>query len=163
MSNNLKKIAIFSAIAGAAAAGTYYLLQKNEAVKNQDEIDDDFDDFDDFDDENEVKQKRSYVSIDLDGAKEIVSENVIKAIDKTKEIITDFNVPEKIDKAKSFVEELTMSKEKESEKPEYTTVCEGADVKSEEIDTDSEIEKDFDEDFIDDRADSEDFEFSDDK
>lgn len=162
MAKNFGKIALFSTLAGAAAAGTYYLLQKKNETPNKDVDDiDDFDDFDDtFDEEFESSPKsknRAYVSLDLENAKEIVSENVIKAIDKTKEIITDFNVPEKLDKAKEFVEELAFSQDKNvPDEPVYTTVY-GDDDTKESTDTDAVDEN---EDLDADEAESEEFSFT---
>lgn len=116
MSKKLGKLILFSAMAGAAAAGTYYLLQKKNELplKDSDAIDD-FDDFDedlddDFDDQfSSYNKSRPYVSLDLENAKEIIGEKVMETIDKTKEKIVEFNVPEKLDKAKEFVGEYTHS------------------------------------------------------
>lgn len=119
MAKKFGKLVLFSALAGAAAAGTYYYLQKKQEdpCKDMDDIDD-FDDFDDdFDDEDDDTMEsshgknRSYVSLDLDSAKEIIGEKVIETIDKTKEKIVQFNVAEKLDKAKEFVEEMTSAAE----------------------------------------------------
>ena len=114
MAKKFGKFVMFSALAGAAAAGTYYYLQKKneDPLKDMDDIDDfdDFDDdFDDDDDDMEMphSKNRSYVSLDLESAKEIIGEKVIETIDKTKEKIVQFNVAEKLDKAKEFVEEMT--------------------------------------------------------
>ncbi len=115
MAKKFGKLVLFSALAGAAAAGTYYYLQKKQdnRFKDKDDIDefDDFDDEfdDDFDDSMDIphSKNRSYVSLDLDSAKEIIGEKVMETIDKTKEKIVQFNVAEKLDKAKEFVEEIT--------------------------------------------------------
>lgn len=114
MANKFGRLVVVSALAGAVAAGTYYLLQKkqDEPLKDFDSADD-FDDFDDdLDDDTEETtsdthstKNRSYVSLDLEGAKEVIGEKVIETIDKTKECIENFNVSEKLDKAKEFVEE----------------------------------------------------------
>lgn len=116
MAKKLGKLALFGALAGAAAAGTYYYLQKRSAAPN-----DDLDDFDDFDEdldddldddffEDSVNSTsganskgRSYMPIDLDNAKEIIGEKVIETIDKTKEKLEQLNVPEKLDKAKELI------------------------------------------------------------
>jgi len=118
MAKKLGRLVVFSALAGAVAAGTYYLLQKkqDEPFKDIDSADD-FDDFDDdLDDDTEDTtsdshntKNRSYVSLDLEGAKEVIGEKVIETIDKTKECIENFNVSEKLDKAKEFVEEKMVS------------------------------------------------------
>ena len=52
MAKKFSKLVLFSALAGAAAAGTYYYL-RNKANAPEDDIDD-FDDFDDFDEDLEV-------------------------------------------------------------------------------------------------------------
>ena len=105
MAKKFGKLVLLSALAGAAAAGTYYCLQKkqDDPLKDIDAADD-FDDFDDdFDDEEDApteahsNKNRSYVSLDLDNAKEIIGEKVIETIDKTKEKIENFNVSEKLD------------------------------------------------------------------
>lgn len=113
MSKKFGKLVLFSAMTGAIAAGTYYLLQKkNEPqLSDSDEIDD-FDDFDDdleddFEDHPTSSKSRSYVSLDIENAKEYIGEKVIETLDKTKEKIVEFNVPEKLDRAKEFVEEYT--------------------------------------------------------
>ena len=46
MSKKFSKLVLFSAIAGAVAAGTYYYLQKKNDAPSKDM--DDIDDFDDF-------------------------------------------------------------------------------------------------------------------
>lgn len=110
MSKKFGKLFIFSAVAGAAAAGAYYYLQKKQDDPLHEMDDEDFDDFDDdFDDDEDTpdnhSKKRSYVSLDIEGAKEIIGEKVIETIDKTKEAIEQFNVSEKLDKAKEIIEE----------------------------------------------------------
>ena len=121
MAKKFGKLVLLSALAGAAAAGTYYCLQKkqDDPLKDIDAADD-FDDFDDdFDDEDETpgeahsNKNRSYVSLDLDNAKEIIGEKVIETIDKTKEKIENFNVSEKLDKAKEIKEEPAPEKKEE--------------------------------------------------
>ena len=120
MAKKFGRFVLFSALAGAAAAGTYYYLQKkqDDPLKDIDTADD-FDDFDDdFDDDTEdtpseshTNKNRSYVSLDLDSAKEIIGEKVIETIDKTKEKIENFNVSEKLDKAREIIEEMTQPAE----------------------------------------------------
>ena len=87
MSKKFSKLALFSALAGVAAAGTYYLLQNRP--KRTDDITDDLEDLDDIDEdlENEdftsdptagstsSRNRSSYVSIDLENAKEKIGEN----------------------------------------------------------------------------------------
>ena len=137
MAKKFGKLVLLSALAGAAAAGTYYCLQKkqDDPLKDIDAADD-FDDFDDdFDDEDETpgeahsNKNRSYVSLDLDNAKEIIGEKVIETIDKTKEKIENFNVSEKLDKAKEIIEEMTQP-------------CAGPEASKEEPAPETEKEKD---------------------
>ena len=79
----------------------------------------DFDDEEDAPTEAHSNKNRSYVSLDLDNAKEIIGEKVIETIDKTKEKIENFNVSEKLDKAKEIIEEMTQpAAEPESSKEE---------------------------------------------
>lgn len=89
MSKKFGKFLLFSAVAGAAAYGTYHYLQnkddKSSSDKNED-TDDDFDDFSEDLDEEEIATKpRSYVSLNLDKAEAIATE----AFHKAKEVITD--------------------------------------------------------------------------
>ncbi len=107
MAKKLGKLVLFSALAGAAAAGTYYYLQnkKNDSSDDFDDIDD-FDDFDeDLDDDIDLTAKTANVTesknrsyIDLENVKGKIGEKVIETIDKTKETL---------DKAKEFIEEQT--------------------------------------------------------
>ena len=127
MAKKFSKLVLFSALAGAAAAGTYYYL-RNKANLPEDEFDD-FDDFDDFDEDLDDEdfssetpstnsKNRPYVPIDIDNAKEIIGEKVIETLDKTKEKIEHFNVSEKIDKAKEIIGEMTSP----TVEPVYTQV-----------------------------------------
>lgn len=107
MAKKFGKLVLFSALAGAAAAGTYYYLQnkKNDSSDDFDDIDD-FDDFDeDLDDDIDLTAKTANVTesknrsyIDLENVKGKIGEKVIETIDKTKETL---------DKAKEFIEEQT--------------------------------------------------------
>ncbi|MBE5877852.1 MAG: hypothetical protein E7290_13345 [Lachnospiraceae bacterium] len=111
MAKKFGKFMLFSALAGAAAAGTYYYLQRKQNEQNY--CFDDADDFDIFDEDidNDMNasaaKNRSYVSLEFENAKEKLGEKVIEAIDKTKEKVEQFNVSEKLDKAKEFVEGMT--------------------------------------------------------
>lgn len=112
MAKKFGKFMLFSALAGAAAAGTYYYLQRKQSEQNVSF--DDADDFDIFDEDidndmNTSAKNRSYVSLEFENAKEKLGEKVIEAIDKTKEKVEQFNVSEKLDKAKEFVEGMTSS------------------------------------------------------
>lgn len=111
MAKKFGKFMLFSALAGAAAAGTYYYLQrKQEEQRFSYDDTDDFDIFDeDIDDDMNASsaKNRSYVSLEFENAKEKLGEKVIEAIDKTKEKVEQFNVSEKLDKAKEFVEGMT--------------------------------------------------------
>lgn len=128
MAKKFSKLVLFSAIAGAAAAGTYYFL-RNKTNSPEEELDD-FDDFDDFDEDLDDEdfspnaanttgsKSHSYKPIDIDNAKEIIGEKVIETLDKTKEKIEHFNVSEKIDKAKEIIGEMTSP----TVEPVYTQV-----------------------------------------
>lgn len=128
MAKKFGKLVLFSALAGAAAAGTYYYL-RNKANVPEDDFDD-LDDFDDFDEDLEDEdfstdspsaagsKNHPYVPIDIDNAKEIIGEKVIETLDKTKEKIEHFNVSEKIDKAKEIIGEMTSP----AVEPVYTQV-----------------------------------------
>lgn len=115
MAKKLGRLALFGALAGAAAAGTYYYLQKKHS-----DLDDEFDDFDDFDDFDEDLDEdlleesgtntnvsntkaHAHIPIDIDSAKEMIGEKVIETLDKTKEKLEQLNVPQKLDKAKEMI------------------------------------------------------------
>ena len=89
MSKKFGKFLLFSAVAGAAAYGTYHYLQNkddNSSSGKSEDTDDDFDDFsEDLDEEEAATKPRSYVSLNLDKAEAIASE----AFHKAKEVITD--------------------------------------------------------------------------
>lgn len=113
MAKKLGKFMLFSALAGAAIAGTYYCLRnKNNA---SDEDFDEYEESDGFDKDLEdedfsadsTSNKHSHLPIDIDSAKEKIGEKVIETLDKTKEKLEHFNVSEKIDKAKEFIGEMT--------------------------------------------------------
>lgn len=128
MAKKFSKLVLFSALAGAAAAGTYYYL-RNKTNTSKEDLDD-FDDFDDFDEDLDDEDFSSdsintsgskshpYVPIDIDNAREIIGEKVIETLDKTKEKIEHFNVSEKIDKAKEIIGEMTA----QNVEPVYTQV-----------------------------------------
>lgn len=128
MAKNFSKLVLFSALAGAAAAGTYYYLRNKTNIPEEDL--DDFDDFDDFDEDLDaedfpsdsgntaVSKNRPYVPIDIDNAKEKIGEKVIETLDKTKEKLEHLNVSEKIDKAKEIIGEMTSP----TVEPVYTQV-----------------------------------------
>ncbi len=127
MAKKLGKLALFGALAGAAAAGTYYYLQKKHSVVADDF--DEYDDFDDFDEDldddffddsanNSTAKVRPHIPIDLDNAKEKIGEKVIETLDKTKEKLEQLNVPEKIDKAKEIISDKISPAV--SAEPQYT-------------------------------------------
>lgn len=128
MAKKFSKLVLFSALAGAAAAGTYYYLRNKANIPEENF--DDFDDFDDFDEDLEdedfssdstsaaVSKSRPYVPIDIDNAKEKIGEKVIETLDKTKEKLEHLNVSEKIDKAKEIIGEMTSP----TVEPVYTQV-----------------------------------------
>ncbi len=106
MSRKFGKFLLFSAVAGAAAYGTYYYLKSKEgtpAPAGEAEGDDDFDDFsEDLDDDGTATKERSYVSLNLDRAEAIASE----AFHKAKEVIVD-SVQQVKDTVKSVTESQT--------------------------------------------------------
>jgi len=125
MAKKFGKFALLGTLIGAAAAGTYYCLKnKNKITDNEHEDVDDNDAFD-ADLENEDFSSSSvnstniksfpHMPIDIDNAKEIIGEKVIETLDKTKEKIEQFNVAEKIDKAKEIIGGMTATSE-----PAYT-------------------------------------------
>lgn len=103
MSRKFGKFLLFSAVAGAAAYGTYYYLKSKEgtpAPAKEADGDDDFDDFsEDLDADTVVTKERSYVSLNLDRAEAIASE----AFHKAKEVIAD-SVQQVKDTVKSVTE-----------------------------------------------------------
>lgn len=112
MAKKFSRLTLFSILAGAAAGTCYYFYKKKSASNNASEDCDDFDedldeDFDEDFFEDTVNtssgKDRTYMSIDLDNAKEIIGEKVIETIDKTKEKLEQLNVPEKLDKAKELI------------------------------------------------------------
>lgn len=125
MSRKFGKFLLFSAVAGAAAYGTYHYLKSKEGAPapGETDTDDDFDDFgEDLDDEEGVTRERSYVSLNLDKAEAFASE----AFHRAKEVIVD-SVQQVKDTVKSVTEgqaahdsaftDLTaVNKEKEAEK-----------------------------------------------
>lgn len=114
MAKKFGKLMLFSALAGAVAAGTYYCLRNKNGASMEDA--DDFDDCDGFDKDLEDEdfstdstnsKSRPHMPIDIDNAKEKIGEKVIETLDKTKEKIEHFNVSDKIDRAKEFIGEMT--------------------------------------------------------
>lgn len=102
MSRKFGKFLLFSAVAGAAACGTYYFLKSREGAPApaEPDTDDDFDDFgEDLDDEDSVTRERSYVSLNLDKAEAFASE----AFHKAREVIAD-SVQQVKDTVKSVTE-----------------------------------------------------------
>ena len=133
MAKKLGKFMLFSAIAGAAAAGTYYCLRnKNNA---SDEDFDEYEESDGFDKDLEdedfssdsTSSKHPHLPIDIDNAKEKIGEKVIETLDKTKE---------RIDKAKEFIGEMTTP----AAEPVYTQMdmsAAPADAKTANVSTDA--------------------------
>ncbi len=146
MAKKFGKFMLFSALAGAAVAGTYYYLQRKQNEQNY--CYDDADDFDIFDEDidNDMNASsakgRSYVSLEFENAKEKLGEKVIEAIDKTKEKVEQFNVSEKLDKAKEFVEGITAANSAGvQEETQATASGETYDVPT--IDLDLKLEQEF--------------------
>ena len=126
MSRKFGKFLLFSAVAGAAAYGTYYYLKAKEgtpAPAGEPEGDDDFDDFgEDLDDDAGVTKERSYVSLNLDKAEAIASE----AFHKAKEVIAD-SVQQVKDTVKSVTDLTALNKEKENASQESPSDREASD------------------------------------
>lgn len=162
MAKKFSRLTLFSILAGAAAGTCYYFHKKKSASNN---ASDDFDDFDeDLDEDFEEDffedsanpssgKGRAYMSIDLDNAKEIIGEKVIETIDKTKEKLEQFNVPEKLDKAKELISDK-ISPASVAE-PVYTEVEISASPSSAYSDSEKSVSDDLTEEFFDD-SDSED-------
>lgn len=76
MAKKFGKFLMFTAVAGAVAAGAYYYLQNKNSSYSDDLDDDDFDDFsDDLDDDADSEDSsRTYVDLPLEKAEEAVSE-----------------------------------------------------------------------------------------
>lgn len=108
MSKKFGKFLLLTAVASAAAYGTYYYLQKKEqapASPVDEDADDDFDDFsEDLDEEVPPVKERTYVSLNLDKAEAIAQE----AFHKAKEVIAD-SVQQVKDTVKSVKESQTAS------------------------------------------------------
>ena len=87
MASKFGKFFLFSAAAGAVAASTYYYLKHQNAIVKDtsadNEEDDDFDDFSEDLDDEPTTAERSYVSLDLDKAKNVVGGAAEKALEKT--------------------------------------------------------------------------------
>ena len=92
MAKKFSKFLMFTALAGAAAAGAYYYLQnKNSSYSDDMDDDDDFDDFsDDLDDDTEGKDStRNYVALNLEKAEETVKEAAEEAAEAVGEAVAD--------------------------------------------------------------------------
>lgn len=77
MAKGFGKFVLFCAAVGAAAAGAYYYLNKQDELYPEYE-DDDFDDFDDFDDA-ESASGRNYVDIEHGQEKTAEDDNDAKS------------------------------------------------------------------------------------
>ena len=67
MGKKFRNFVLFSAVVGAAAAGTYYFLQNKKHT--EDNFSDDFDDSEDLEETDIEDTERNYVPLDLDGVK----------------------------------------------------------------------------------------------
>ena len=83
MAKGFGKFVLFCAAVGAAAAGAYYYLNKQDELYPEYE-DDDFDDFDDFDD-GESASGRNYV--DIEHGQEKAGDAAEKAADAVEEVV----------------------------------------------------------------------------
>ena len=86
MAKGFGKFVLFCAAVGAAAAGAYYYLNKQDELYPE-YYDDDFDDFDDFDD-GESASGRNYVDIEHGQEKaEDAAENASDAVEEVVDAI----------------------------------------------------------------------------
>lgn len=119
-SNKLGKVIVLGALAGAAAYGVYTYLQKKNEVNDDCVVDGE-----------EAPKKRSYVSLDLDSAKEYATATYEKAKDALK-------------KVESKIEESGVFKRSSAEE-----TCAGSDDETVDSDiepVDEEMAEDFDQD-----------------
>ena len=89
MSKKFGKLLLLTAVAGAAAYGTYAYLQKKDKENTEpidEDFDDDFDDFsEDLDEDIPPVKERSYVPLNFEKAEAFATE----AFQKAKEVISD--------------------------------------------------------------------------
>lgn len=89
MSKKIGKLLLLTAVAGAAAYGTYAYLQKKDKANTEpidEDFDDDFDDFaEDLDEDIPTAKERSYVPLNFEKAEAFATE----AFQKAKEVISD--------------------------------------------------------------------------
>lgn len=89
MSKKIGKLLLLTAVAGAAAYGTYAYLQKKDKANAEpidEDFDDDFDDFgEDLDEDLPPTKERSYVPLNFEKAEAFATE----AFQKAKEVISD--------------------------------------------------------------------------
>ncbi len=72
MSKKFGKFLLGAAIAGAAAAGTWYLLKSNESLDDFDDFDDEInDDLEEFLKDEAENSEREYVPLDLSKEKKV--------------------------------------------------------------------------------------------
>ena len=105
MAKNFGKFLVGAALAGAVAAGVYYLLKSDEALEDFDDFDDEInDDLEDFLREEAENSEREYVPLDLSNSENKVDtkeekiigdvpsdkDNVVKESDEKKEEAKEF-------------------------------------------------------------------------
>lgn len=83
MAHKFGKFLLFSAAAGAIAAGTYYFLQNKDKFLNKDTTDDADDDYDDFSEDLDAEPERSYVPLNADAG------DMASAVKETAEDVAD--------------------------------------------------------------------------
>ena len=122
MAKKFGKFMLFSAVAGAAAAGIYYYLQKNASSTSLDDDsdDEDFDDFDDDLDNNDMAEAlkvnsedsatsthngRTYVSLNLDDNKESPAKNVAENAEEFTSDIGDLEYEEAPETVEEFFDD----------------------------------------------------------
>ncbi|MCQ2522221.1 MAG: hypothetical protein MJ105_07565 [Lachnospiraceae bacterium] len=98
MAKKFGKVLVFTAIAGATAAGVYHYLQTKKAKEAMDDLDD----FDLFDEDEAPAAKRKYVS--LDGVKNFASTAAGKVKDAATKVKDKFTKKDAEDAADEVAE-----------------------------------------------------------
>lgn len=103
MANKFGKFLLFSAAAGAVAAGTYYFLKNKDKFLNKNAVDDDDEDYDDFSDDLDDESERSYVPLNTE-VSDTVTDFTEAVADKAEDIVS--SVSEQAEEAAETIEEF---------------------------------------------------------